>query len=104
MARPSTKASVAKERERPLADADAGAEGAFRELPTEARHPQTGELDTWPPEEVVKLMLDEEIGAVRAARARAPQIAKAARLAADRLADGGRLVYVGAGTSGRLGH
>jgi N-acetylmuramic acid 6-phosphate etherase len=76
----------------------------FGELPTEARHPQSGELDTWPPEEVVKLMLDEEIGAVRAARARAAQIGRAARLVADRLAEGGRLVYVGAGTSGRLGH
>ena len=77
---------------------------AFDALPTEARHPATGDLDTWPPENVVKLMLDEEIGAVRAARAKAPVIGRAARLVADRLAVGGRLVYVGAGTSGRLGN
>ena len=76
---------------------------SFDALPTEARHPGVDDLDTWPPENVAKLMLDEEIIGVRAARARAPQIGLAAKLVADRLAAGGRLVYVGAGTSGRLG-
>jgi N-acetylmuramic acid 6-phosphate etherase len=79
------------------------APASFSALPTEALHPGVADLDTWAPENVVKLMLDEEVSGVRAARARAPQIALAAKLVAERLAAGGRLVYVGAGTSGRLG-
>jgi N-acetylmuramic acid 6-phosphate etherase len=75
----------------------------FGALPTEAVNPRAELLDTLPPDEVVKLMVDEEALAVRAVKARAPQIAQAARLVADRLTGGGRLVYVGAGTSGRLG-
>jgi N-acetylmuramic acid 6-phosphate etherase len=73
------------------------------ELPTEATHPGAARLDTMPPEAIAALMLAEEAKAVRAAQARAEDIGKAARLIADRLAAGGRLVYVGAGTSGRLG-
>jgi N-acetylmuramic acid 6-phosphate etherase len=75
----------------------------FARLPTEAVHPRAGKLDALPPEEVVRLMLTEEAKAVRAAQARAAQIGRAAQLVADKLAAGGRLVYVGAGTSGRLG-
>jgi N-acetylmuramic acid 6-phosphate etherase len=48
-------------------------------------------------------MLAEEAKAITAARSRADDIGRAARLVADKLAAGGRLVYVGAGTSGRLG-
>jgi N-acetylmuramic acid 6-phosphate etherase len=54
-------------------------------------------------EAVVKLMLAEETRSVRAAIARAEVIGRAATLVAQRLAAGGRLIYVGAGTSGRLG-
>jgi N-acetylmuramic acid 6-phosphate etherase len=56
-----------------------------------------------PAEEVVGLMLGEEARAVRAVQAREAEIGRAAQLVADKLAAGGRLVYVGAGTSGRLG-
>jgi len=56
-----------------------------------------------PAEGVVRLMLSEEARSVRAATARADVIGRAAELVAQRLAAGGRLVYVGAGTSGRLG-
>ena len=69
----------------------------------EARLPAAADLDVRPAEDVVKLMLDEELSAVRVARARAVAIARAAELVAARLTAGGRLVYVGAGTSGRLG-
>ena len=55
------------------------------------------------PEAIAALMLGEEAKAVRAAQSHADVIGRAARLVADRLAGGGRLVYVGAGTSGRLG-
>ncbi len=52
---------------------------------------------------VVRLMLTEEAKSVRAAVARADVIGRAAALVAQKLATGGRLIYVGAGTSGRLG-
>jgi N-acetylmuramic acid 6-phosphate etherase len=80
-----------------------GAAPDYAALPTEGENPRSEFLDTLPAEEVVKLMVDEDGGAVRAVRARSKEIALAARLIADRLAAGGRLIYVGAGTSGRLG-
>jgi N-acetylmuramic acid 6-phosphate etherase len=83
--------------------AKAGPLTDYAALATEGENPRSELLDTLPAEEVVKLMLDEEANGVRAVRARSREIALAARLLADRLAAGGRLVYVGAGTSGRLG-
>jgi len=77
---------------------------SFASLPTEARHPQAAALDTWSPDAIARLMLDEEVKAVRATRARAAAIGRAAKLVAGKLAAGGRVVYVGAGTSGRLGN
>src|SRR3954453_17342321 len=74
----------------------------FAQLPTEAAHPRAAKLDTMAPEAIAALMLSEEAKAVRAAQSRADVIGRAARLVADRLAGGGRLVYVGAGTSGPL--
>jgi N-acetylmuramic acid 6-phosphate etherase len=52
---------------------------------------------------VVALLLDEDRRAVEAARKVAPAVARAAGLAADALEAGGRVVFLGAGTSGRLG-
>ena len=60
-------------------------------------------LDSLPVEEVIKLLVEDETSAVKAVRARATALASAAQLMADRLAAGGRLVYVGVGTAGRLG-
>jgi N-acetylmuramic acid 6-phosphate etherase len=79
-------------------------EGArFGALPTEAVHPEAAHLDEMPAEKVVALMLAEEARGARAAAARAALIGRAAEIVAAKLAAGGRLVYVGAGTSGRLG-
>ena len=75
----------------------------FSQLPTEALNPRSRHLDTMEPEEIARLMLSEEVKAVKAAHARADLIGRAGRLVAGRLAAGGRLVYAGAGTSGRLG-
>jgi N-acetylmuramic acid 6-phosphate etherase len=66
-------------------------------------HPRAAKLDTLAPHAIASFMLAEEAKAVRGAGAHAEAIGQAARLVADRLAAGGRLVYVGAGTSGRLG-
>src|SRR4029079_1802311 len=75
----------------------------FAQLPTEAAHPRAAKLDTMAPEAIAALMLAEDAKAVRAAQSQADVIGAAASLVADRLARGGRLIYVGAGTSGRLG-
>src|SRR4051812_45839018 len=75
----------------------------FGSLPTEAVHPDAAHLDEMSADKVVALMLAEEAKAARAAAARGPLIGRAAELVAAKLAAGGRLVYVGAGTSGRLG-
>ena len=68
----------------------------------DAENPRAGMLDTYPAEEVVKLLVDEEAAALKAARACAAEIAHASRLLAERLIAGNRLVYVGVGTAGRL--
>jgi N-acetylmuramic acid 6-phosphate etherase len=75
----------------------------FGALPTEAVHPEAAHLDELPAEKVVALMLNEEARGARAAAARGALIGRAAELVAEKLAAGGRLVYAGAGTSGRLG-
>jgi len=54
------------------------------------------------PEALVALLCGAEADSVRAARAAAPRIARVAAWAGDAIAAGGRLIYVGAGTSGRL--
>jgi N-acetylmuramic acid 6-phosphate etherase len=72
-------------------------------LLTESRNPRSRALDTLPTPRVVALVLDEDRRALlAAARERAP-IARAADLAARVIASGGRIVFLGAGTSGRLG-
>jgi N-acetylmuramic acid 6-phosphate etherase len=83
--------------------AKAGPATDYAALATEGENPRSAMLDTLPAEDVVKLLVEEEGNTLRAVRARSKEIAQAARLIADRLAGGGRLVYVGAGTSGRLG-
>ena len=60
-------------------------------------------LDRLPLAEAVDLMLAEEQRAAKAVRAEAKTIARLAGWVAKALAEGGRLFYVGAGTSGRLG-
>jgi N-acetylmuramic acid 6-phosphate etherase len=54
-------------------------------------------------EKIVTLLLDEDRLALIAAKKKARDVASAARLVANALAAGGRTIFVGAGTSGRLG-
>lgn len=75
-----------------------------RELsPTERRHPGSAQLDRMPLARAIDLMLDEEGVLTAALRAERASIGKLVRLAVRSLGQGGRLFYVGAGTSGRLG-
>ena len=71
-------------------------------LLTESRNPRSRKLDTLPTEQVVALLLDEDRRALVAAGRERAAIARAARLAATALEAGGDIVFLGAGTSGRL--
>jgi N-acetylmuramic acid 6-phosphate etherase len=72
-------------------------------LRTEADDRRHAGLDLYPTPELVQAFVDDQLAAVRAVQQAVPQIARAVELARPRLEAGGRLVYVGAGTSGRLG-
>jgi N-acetylmuramic acid 6-phosphate etherase len=72
-------------------------------LNTETPAPQHASLDQYPTAELVNVLVDDQYKAVDAVRAAAPRIAAAVTAALPRMERGGRLVYVGAGTSGRLG-
>ncbi|THC43542.1 N-acetylmuramic acid 6-phosphate etherase [Massilia sp. Mn16-1_5] len=60
-------------------------------------------LDQYPTAELVNALVDDQLNAVNAVRAAGPRIAAAVAAALPRMEAGGRLIYVGAGTSGRLG-
>ena len=71
--------------------------------PTEARHPGTVDIDELSTIDFVRLMNAEDARVAVAIAAEAGSIAAAIDLIADGMRRGGRLLYVGAGTSGRLG-
>jgi N-acetylmuramic acid 6-phosphate etherase len=72
-------------------------------LLTEQRLPESTALDAMSIEQSVAMMNAQDARAVAAVGAESANIARAVELAADALRQGGRLIYVGAGTSGRLG-
>lgn len=72
-------------------------------LTTEAVNPASAELDRLSTLDLVRLINAEDARVAAAVAAQSEAIARAIDTIADRLAAGGRLVYVGAGTSGRLG-
>lgn len=72
-------------------------------LTTEARNPASEHLDSLTPLELVRLINEEDAKCTAAVADQAEQIAKSIEVIAHRLSHGGRLIYIGAGTSGRLG-
>lgn len=72
-------------------------------IATEQRNPRTMHIDELSTLEMVTLINSEDHKVAQAVQEVLPQIAEAVDLIAQRLSDGGRLVYVGCGTSGRLG-
>lgn len=75
----------------------------YQSLSTEGSNPQSEFLDQMSALEIVTLMNTLDATVIEAVRRALPQIAETAEAAARRIAAGGRLFYVGAGTSGRLG-
>ncbi len=72
-------------------------------LNTETPSAQHAALDQYGAAELVGVLIDDQFNAVDAVRAASALIAEAVQAAVPRMQEGGRLVYVGAGTSGRLG-
>jgi N-acetylmuramic acid 6-phosphate etherase len=75
----------------------------FEHLTTEARNPASEDLDGLTALEIAQLINSEDSKVPAAVAEQADAIAQAIDVIAERLARGGRLIYIGAGTSGRLG-
>jgi N-acetylmuramic acid 6-phosphate etherase len=78
-------------------------ESKWHKLPTEAINRRTLNIDTMPIDRIVTQINREDRRAVAAVAKVRPQITAAVRLIVASLAEGGRVLFVGAGTSGRLG-
>lgn len=72
-------------------------------LTTEQRNPATESIDRLDTPAMLKLINDEDKKAALAVESILPSIAEAVDLITSKISDGGRLFYIGAGTSGRLG-
>ena len=73
------------------------------ELETERQNRASTDLDKMSALEIATLMNRQDAKVLRAVRKALPAIARAIDVVRDRLAAGGRLIYVGSGTSGRIG-
>ena len=72
-------------------------------LVTESRNPRTMDIDTMSALEIVTIMNDEDNNVVKGVKEVLPEIAKAVEWCAESLRKNARIIYIGAGTSGRLG-
>jgi N-acetylmuramic acid 6-phosphate etherase len=72
-------------------------------LTTESRRPGNADLDLQPTSRLVELFLGGELAGLEALQHVGPQLERAVDAIAERFARGGRIVYAGAGTAGRLG-
>ncbi|MFC0226733.1 N-acetylmuramic acid 6-phosphate etherase [Serratia aquatilis] len=70
---------------------------------TESRNPASAEIDTLPTLDMLALINREDQQVPLAVEATLPEVAKVVDLLVEAFAQGGRLIYCGAGTSGRLG-
>lgn len=69
---------------------------------TEELSPRYADIDLWQPADILDAMIEGQLASVAAVRAARPAIEQAALAIEARLRKSGRLIYVGAGTSGRL--
>ncbi|MGW7524817.1 N-acetylmuramic acid 6-phosphate etherase [Streptomyces sp. NPDC054783] len=72
-------------------------------LTTEAFRPELADIDRLSTLDIARLMNGEDAGVPAGVAAQLPRIATAVDAVAERMARGGRLIYAGAGTAGRLG-
>ncbi len=72
-------------------------------MTTERASPRYSGIDLWEPADILESLIEGQFSAVAAVRSALPSIEAAAVAMEERLRDRGRLVYAGAGTSGRMG-
>ena len=72
-------------------------------LTTEQRNPHSMDIDARSTEEILKIINDEDKAVPYAVGKELPYVAQAVELIVKAFKSGGRLLYFGAGTSGRLG-
>jgi N-acetylmuramic acid 6-phosphate etherase len=72
-------------------------------MSTERRNPRSVDIDLFPTERILRIINSEDALVASAVGAAVPQIAKAVDLGIEAIRGGGRMLYVGAGTSGRIG-
>ncbi|WP_313127846.1 N-acetylmuramic acid 6-phosphate etherase [Anaerocolumna sp.] len=72
-------------------------------IKTESRNPKTLNLDTMSTMELLRIMNEEDQNVIDTIKEAFPQIEESIRLTTEALRKNGRLIYIGAGTSGRLG-
>ena len=75
----------------------------IKDLITEQQNPRTMDIDARSVEEILHLINEEDKTVPRAVEQEIPHIARAVEILVEAFRRGGRLFYVGAGTSGRLG-
>jgi N-acetylmuramic acid 6-phosphate etherase len=75
----------------------------WQHLATEAVNPRSRDLDMLTPDEIVEVMVLDNRRVLAAVQHEKPRIARGAAIVANAVLNGGRLIFVGAGTSGRLG-
>jgi N-acetylmuramic acid 6-phosphate etherase len=75
----------------------------WQNLATEAVNPRSRDIDTLTPDEIVEVMILDHRNVLAAVQREKTHIAHGAQLVADAVLKGGRLIFAGAGTSGRLG-
>jgi N-acetylmuramic acid 6-phosphate etherase len=75
----------------------------YSTLPTEQRNPRSMELDRLSTEEILRVISEEDRGVAEAVSLQIPQIARAVEALVRGIRSGGRVIYAGAGTSGRIG-
>ena len=71
-------------------------------METERLSPRYSGIDVWEPGDILDAMIEGQFSAVAAVRAARPALERAALAMEARLRHRGRLIYAGAGTSGRL--
>src|SRR5881227_4069713 len=71
-------------------------------MQTERPSPRYSAIDLWSPSDILDAMIEGQFAAVGAVHAARAALERAALAIEPRLREGGRLVYAGAGTSGRL--
>src|SRR5215510_8335051 len=71
--------------------------------PTEQENPRTAQISSLPTEDILRLINEEDAGVAPAVAQVLPEITRTVDEVVKRLRAGGRLFYIGTGTSGRLG-